>query len=65
MTDFNEFFETDKDNNFLLKKDIKLDDNTKQQLLSNILEIQQDMATQYVENASKHEGSPNTNKKIS
>jgi hypothetical protein len=64
MKDVNEFFEMDKENNFFLKKDIKLDDDSKQQLLANILEIQQNIATEYVENQSKYEDS-NLSKKIS
>ena len=62
MKDVDEFFEVDKDNNFVLKKDIKLDEDAKQKILTTILEIQQDMATQYVEN--KFENSENINKKI-
>ena len=50
MKDVNEFFEVDKDNNFFLKKDIKLDEDGKQKILSTILDIQKDMATEYVEN---------------
>ncbi len=49
MKDVNEFFEVDEDNNFFLKKDISLDEDTRQKLLSTILEIQQSMAMDYVE----------------
>ena len=61
MKDFNEFFETDKDNNFFLKKDINLDDDSKQKLLANILEIQKNMAEEYVENKT-NDISNNSNK---
>lgn len=49
MKDFNEFFDTDEEDNFILKKNINLDEDTRQKLLSNMLEIQKNMATEFVE----------------